>query len=96
MLVAAGLVLEQHTAPEGGRGRPAARYAVTRAGREAASPTPGGGAAEEYVALAAAFSERLAERDGDPGADARAIGQAWGVGLAGRAGADRPEGGSTG
>ncbi|HET7823307.1 MAG TPA: helix-turn-helix domain-containing protein [Ornithinibacter sp.] len=96
VLVAAGLVLEQHAPPEGGRGRPAARYALTRAGRDAASPTPGGGAAEEYVALAAAFSQRLAERDGDPGADARAIGRAWGAGLAARHAADEPAGGAVG
>jgi predicted ArsR family transcriptional regulator len=96
VLMAAGLVIEQHTPPNGGRGRPAARYAITRAGRDAVSSTPGGGAAEEYVALAAAFSERLGERDGDPGADARAIGQAWGVGLARRQEAEQPEGGSAG
>ncbi len=81
-LVAAGLVRAERTAPSGGRGRPATRYAATRAGREADSPGPGGAAAEEYVALAGAFAERLAERDGDPGADARAIGRAWGGGLA--------------
>jgi predicted ArsR family transcriptional regulator len=96
VLVAAGLVLEQHTPPEGGRGRPAARYSLTRAGRAAASPSPGGGAAEEYVALAAAFSERLAERDGDPGADARAIGKAWGTGLAARHAAEEPAGSTAG
>ena len=96
LLVGAGLVLEQHTPPEGGRGRPAARYSLTRAGRAAASPTPGGGAAEEYVALAAAFAERLAERDGDPGADARAIGSAWGAGLAARHAAEAPAGATAG
>jgi predicted ArsR family transcriptional regulator len=96
VLVTAGLVLEQHTPPEGGRGRPAARYSLTRAGRAAASPSPGGGAAEEYVALAAAFSERLAERDGDPGADARAIGKAWGTGLAARHAAEEPAGSTAG
>ena len=53
-------------------------------GREAVAPAPGGAAAQEYVALAAAFAQRLAERDGDPGADARAIGRAWGSGLATR------------
>lgn len=90
VLVAAGLVLEQHTAPEGGRGRPAARYAVTRAGRDAVSASPVGAVAEEYVALAAAFAERLAERDGDPGDDARVIGKAWGAGLVGRHTADEP------
>ena len=42
------------------------------------------GPPQEYVALAAAFAQRLAERDGDPGADARAIGRAWGTGLAAR------------
>jgi predicted ArsR family transcriptional regulator len=96
VLLAAGLVLEEHAPPQGGRGRPAARYAVTRAGRDAVAPNAGGAAAEEYVALAAAFAERLAERDGDPGADARAIGQAWGVGLAGRQEADQPQDGSPG
>ena len=80
--MSAGLVRAEHTPPSGGRGRPATRYAATRAGREADSPGPGGAAAEEYVALAGAFAQRLAERDGDPGADARAIGQAWGGGLA--------------
>ena len=82
VLVDAGLVSEEHVPPSGGRGRPASRYAVTAAGRQVASAAPLGSAAEEYVALAAAFAERLAERDGDPGADARAIGRVWGSGLA--------------
>lgn len=84
VLVGAGLVSEQHSTPAGGRGRPAARYAVTRAGHEALGAGTGGSAAQEYVALAAAFAERLAERDGDPGSDSRAIGRAWGTGLAAR------------
>ena len=96
VLVAAGLVLEQHTPPEGGRGRPAARYAATRAGRQAVFAPPAGGAAEEYVALAAAFSERLAERGGDPGDDARVIGKAWGAGLAARHTVDEPAGATAG
>lgn len=82
VLVDAGLVSEEHVPPTGGRGRPASRYAVTVAGRQVTSAAPRGSAAQEYVALAAAFAERLAERDGDPGADARAIGRAWGTGLA--------------
>ena len=82
-LAAAGLVQER-VLPAGGRGRPATLYSVTPSGREAVSPAPGGAAAQEYVALAAAFAQRLAERDGDPGADARAIGRAWGTGLATR------------
>lgn len=80
-LVALGLAEEERTPPTGGRGRPAARYAVTRAGRDASSPGQRGAAAGEYVALAAAFAERLAERGGDPGADSRAIGRAWGATL---------------
>ena len=83
-LVAAGLVEVERTPPAGGRGRPATRYAVTRSGRDAAAPGRHGAAAAEYVALAAAFAERLAERGGDPGADARAIGKAWGAGLVAR------------
>jgi predicted ArsR family transcriptional regulator len=59
---------------------------VTEAGRRVVAATPRGGAAEEYVALAAAFADRLAERGGDPGEDARAIGKAWGAGLAARHG----------
>ena len=86
-LAAAGLV-EQRVLPAGGRGRPATHYSVSPSGREEVSPAPGGAAAQEYVALAAAFAERLAERDGDPGADARAIGRAWGTGLATRHGDD--------
>ena len=82
-LAAAGLVQER-VLPAGGRGRPATLYSVTPSGREAVSPAPGGAAAQEYVALAAAFAQRLAERDADPGADARAIGRAWGTGLATR------------
>ena len=82
-LAEAGLVQER-VLPAGGRGRPATLYSVTPSGREAVSPAPGGAAAQEYVALAAAFAQRLAERDGDPGADARAIGRAWGAGLATR------------
>lgn len=80
-LVTAGLVEVERTPRAGGRGRPATRYAVTQAGRDAASPRRPAAAAEEYVALAAAFATRLSERDGDPGADARAIGNAWGAGL---------------
>ena len=88
-LVAAGLVEERHGTRAGGRGRPATRYAVTAAGRDAVSPGERGMAAQEYVALAAAFAERLAERDGDPGADARAIGHAWGAGLVAQDASDR-------
>ena len=84
VLVRAGLVSEEPRPPAGGRGRPAAGYAVTRAGHEALGAGVGGAAAQEYVALAAAFADRLAERDGDPGADSRAIGRAWGTGLAAR------------
>ncbi len=86
-LAAAGLVQER-VLPAGGRGRPATHYSVSPSGREEVSPAPGGAAAQEYVALAAAFAQRLAERDGDPGADARAIGRAWGTGLATRHGDD--------
>ena len=88
VLVEAGLVTEEHRPPAGGRGRPAARYAVTPAGRGAAGPAVGGSVALEYVALAAAFADRLAARDGDPGADSRAIGRSWGTGLAARHAAD--------
>ena len=91
VLVAAGLVREVQVAPSGGRGRPATRYGVTPVGRGAVAgddASPGGGAAQEYVALAAAFAGRLAEGDGDPGEDARAIGKAWGTGLAARQAAD--------
>ncbi|MFL6177823.1 MAG: helix-turn-helix transcriptional regulator [Ornithinibacter sp.] len=91
VLAGAGLVSEEEGRPAGGRGRPAVRYAVTRAGHEALDAAPGGSAAQEYVALAAAFAERLAERDGDPGADSRAIGRAWGTGLAARHRADQGE-----
>ncbi len=83
-LVAAGLVSEERGPATGGRGRPATRYAVTRAGRGAVAAPGGGAAAQEYVALAAAFADRLAERDGDPGADSRGIGKAWGATLAER------------
>ncbi len=79
-LAAAGLVVEAPAARAGGRGRPATGYRLTPAGRELADPSQVA-AAQEYVALAAAFAERLAQRDGDPGADARAIGNAWGAGL---------------
>lgn len=85
VLLDAGLVREDRAAPPApGRGRPAARYALTPAARDGIRDDAGarGTAADEYVALAAAFAERLAERDGDPGADARAIGRAWGTGLA--------------
>jgi predicted ArsR family transcriptional regulator len=95
VLVDAGLVAEERRAPAGGRGRPATGYVLTAAGRGVVSATPRGSAAEEYVALAGAFADRLAERGGDPGEDARAIGKAWGAGLATRdAGTDddRPGG----
>jgi predicted ArsR family transcriptional regulator len=91
VLVTAGLVREVPMPPTGGRGRPATQYAVTPKGRGTllrVDSSPGGGAAQEYVALAAAFAGRLAERDGDPGDDARAIGRAWGAGLAARQAAD--------
>ncbi len=84
VLVRAGLVRAEQSPTTGGRGRPALRYALTPAGqvvvRDAVSTE--GGASQEYVALAAAFAERLAERVGDPSEDARAIGNAWGTGLA--------------
>jgi predicted ArsR family transcriptional regulator len=101
-LVEAGLVATRRTTTAG-RGRPANVYAVTAAGRAVLA---GGvdSAAEEYVALAGAFAERLAERGGDPGEDARAIGRAWGTGLAasdrhgkdGGAAAGRRSGGHSG
>ena len=96
VLVAAGLVLEQHTPP--GRGpRSSSRAVLPDACRPYRRfPDPRWWHAEEYVALAAAFSERLAERDGDPGADARAIGKAWGTGLAARHAAEEPAGATTG
>ena len=78
-LLAAGLV-ERVPGPRPGRGRPASRYAVTAPGRAALGRAEGG-ASEEYVALAAAFAERLAERSGDPGEDSRAIGRTWGMRL---------------
>ena len=81
--------VEEHRPPAGGRGRPATRYAVTAGRSGGRRPRRvGGSAAQEYVALAAAFAERLAERDGDPGADSRAIGRSWGTGLAARHAAD--------
>ncbi len=93
VLVRAGLLREEPGPPSGGRGRPATRYAVTPAGREVVrDPASSAAVAEEYVALAAAFAERLAERDGDPRADARAIGKAWGAGLVTRHSADQAEG----
>lgn len=84
VLLDAGLVAEERRAPAGGRGRPATGYVLTAAGRGVVAATPRGSAAEEYVALAAAFADRLAERGGDPGEDARAIGKAWGAALAPR------------
>ena len=88
-LAAAGLVVQRSVPAAGGRGRPATHYSASRSGRAAvAAVAAGGAAAHEYAALAAAFAQRLAERDGDPGADARAIGRAWGSGLASRHGDD--------
>lgn len=84
VLLDAGLVREVGTAAGAGRGRPSVRYDLTPSGRAVIRDGAAGrgSAAAEYVALAAAFAERLAERDGDPGSDARAIGRAWGTGLA--------------
>lgn len=87
-LLSAGLV-ELVPGPSRGRGRPASRYAVTGAGRAALGRTEEG-AAEEYVALAAAFAERLAERSGDPREDSRAIGRAWGARLSATAAPGEP------
>lgn len=83
-LVAAGLV-EPSSARGAARGRPAVRYAVTPAGRRAALASETGAGdpgAEEYVALAAAFADRLAAHGADPSEEARSVGRAWGRALA--------------
>ena len=85
-LVASGLVAEARVPPTGRKGRPATRFVTTGAGR--AALRPGEAMADEYIALAGVFAERLAEAGGDPGGDARAVGRAWGTSLAGRG--DRP------
>ena len=95
-LTSAGLVEPVPLPPAGGRGRPSTGWVLTERGRDTTARPDA--AAEEYVALAAAFADRLAQRGGDPGEDARAIGRAWGAGLAarhpgGQAAGD--EGGST-
>ena len=70
---------------EGGRGRPAARYVVTPQGRRTASGVvEGDPAAEEYLALAGAFADRLAALGVDTSEESRAVGRAWGASLAAR------------
>jgi predicted ArsR family transcriptional regulator len=91
-LVAGGLVEVAPSAAAPGRGRPATRYRTTP---DAEGLLGRSGMVEEYVALAAAFAERLAEQGGDPGGDARSIGRAWGAALlvrdgVGAHGGDRP------
>lgn len=72
---------------DGRRGRPSTGWRLTARGEEVAGGPAS--AVGEYVALAAAFAERLADGSGDPGADARAIGRTWGAGLADRRRAKR-------
>jgi predicted ArsR family transcriptional regulator len=81
-LAAEGLVRAAPAPASPGRGRPPTRYRATERA-DGALPT-GSDMVEEYVALAAAFAERLAARGGDPGGDARSIGRAWGATLLGR------------
>lgn len=95
-LLAAGLVQVPEAADEagpigagnvreGGRGRPAALYVVTPQGRRTASGVvEGDPAAEEYLALAGAFADRLAALGVDTSEESRAVGRAWGASLAAR------------
>ncbi|WP_159902455.1 helix-turn-helix transcriptional regulator [Ornithinibacter aureus] len=84
-LLAAGLVQVPDTADAGGRGRPATRYVVTPQGRRTASGVvEGDPAAEEYLALAGAFADRLAALGVDTSEESRAVGRAWGASLAAR------------
>ncbi|GAA5030077.1 helix-turn-helix domain-containing protein [Terrabacter aeriphilus] len=80
-------LLEVAPALTGRRGRPATRYRTTALGQ--AADDGRAELVEEYVALAAAFAERLAERGGDPGDDARSIGHVWGATLSAREAAPR-------
>ncbi len=74
-----GLVERVPAAAATGPGRPAARYRLTARGEEALGGSSG--SAQEYLALAEAFADRLAEQGGDPGVDARGVGRAWGRAL---------------
>ncbi len=80
-LTVSGLAAAAPEPPSGRRGRPATRFVATDAGR--AAVRSGQAVADEYIALAAAFADRLAGGGGDPGGDARAVGRAWAAGLAG-------------
>lgn len=81
-LVARRLVDARTDPSQNRRGRPAVRYRVTAQGHAVlASGRP---MVEEYVALAGAFAQRLAERGEPAEGDARAIGTAWGTSLHGR------------
>ena len=75
----AGLVDRVAGGAAGGPGRPAARYRLTPRGEQMLGRSPG--MVEEYLALAGAFADRLAEQGGDPGVDARGVGRAWGRAL---------------
>ncbi len=92
-LVADGLVEGRQAPATARRGRPATRYRVTDAGRSALGEGPQ--PADEYLALAGAFADRLAAGGGDPGGEARAVGRAWGRSLAPRDGGDVPDGSPT-
>lgn len=71
---------EREPAPASGRGRPSHVYRPTPAGRAA---LPGDRAFEEYRGLTGVFAEHLARHSTDPAGQAREIGHAWGVQLAG-------------
>lgn len=74
--------LAASTGPSGGgRGRPSLGYDVTPAGRAAlaAAAAP---ISAEYLAMAEAFADDLADRDTEPALHARAIGRSWGRRLA--------------
>ena len=81
-LSADGLVEGRQAPATARRGRPATRYRVTDVGRSALGEGPQ--PADEYLALAGAFADRLAAGGGHPGEEARAVGRAWGRSLAPR------------
>ncbi len=93
-LVDEGLVRVASATPPAARGRPTLRYALSAAGRRAVAGQ-GEPEASQYLALAAAFADRLAARGDDPGEDSRAVGRAWAGVLTGRSpgagGADMSE-----
>lgn len=79
VLARRGLIAE--STKQSGRGRPAAEYNLTAAGRSALAGQVGE-LGDDYQTLATAFTTHLATHSSNAAEDARRIGRAWGAELA--------------